>query len=343
MKGEFRVRIADVARKAHVSEATVSRALNNPEIVSPELLKRVNEAIRALKYRPNPHAKSLAGLTSPSVGILLFNEVGEVFRSPFWAQAISSLYPSLLSRDFQCSLIFQPKNLFGQNQKISKASFLRFLRTRHVDAFIVLGFPPLETLEAFEECNIPILMWGRPLSLNSNIAYVETDNLHGAADAVNYLIDKERTQIALISARSDSTGSTDRTQGYLMTLEKRGLPADEQLIVHGDYSLESGRSAMRTLLKRSVDFDSIFAINDSMAFGALEVLADLKIKVPKQVAIVGFDGVQSENRFSQDLTTVCIDIQAICNLIVDKIGKVLNGKSVKSELVPALLLARETA
>ena len=186
-------------------------------------------------------------------------------------------------------------------------------------------------------------MWGRPLSLNSNIAYVETDNLHGAADAVNYLIDKGRSKIALISARSDSTGSTDRSQGYLMTLERRGLPADEQLIVHGDYSLESGRSAMRTLLKRSVDFDSIFAINDSMAFGALEVLADLKIKVPKKIAIVGFDGVQSENRFSQDLTTVCIDIQTICNLLVDKLGKVLNGKSVKSELVPALLLARETA
>ncbi|MDA2985264.1 MAG: substrate-binding domain-containing protein [Actinomycetota bacterium] len=85
------------------------------------------------------------------------------------------------------------------------------------------------------------------------------------------------------------------------------------------------------------------AIKDSMAFGALEVLADLKIKVPKKIAIVGFDGVQSENRFSQDLTTVCIDIQTICNLLVDKLGKVLNGKSVKSELVPALLLARETA
>ena len=81
MKGEIRVRIADVAKKARVSEATVSRALNNPEIVTPELLKRVNESIRALKYRPNPHAKSLAGLTSPSVGILLFNEVGEIGRA----------------------------------------------------------------------------------------------------------------------------------------------------------------------------------------------------------------------------------------------------------------------
>jgi hypothetical protein len=92
VKGEIRVKIADVAKKARVSEATVSRALNNPEIVTPELLKRVNESVRALRYRPNPHAKSLAGLTSPSVGILLFDEVGEVFRSPFWAQAISSLY-----------------------------------------------------------------------------------------------------------------------------------------------------------------------------------------------------------------------------------------------------------
>jgi LacI family transcriptional regulator len=100
---------------------------------------------------------------------------------------------------------------------------------------------------------------------------------------------------------------------------------------------------MRTLLKRRVDFDSIFAINDSMAFGALEVLADSKIEVPKQIAIVGFDGVQSENSFSQDLTTVSIDIQTICNLLVDKLGKVLSGKSLKSELVPALLLARETA
>jgi len=343
VKAPVKVKIADVAKRARVSEATVSRALNNPEIVTPELLHRVNESIRALRYRPNPHAKSLAGLASPSVGILLFDEIGEVFRSPFWAQALSTLYPSLLSRDFQCSLIFQPKNLFGRNQKISKTSFLRFVRTRHVDAFIILGFPPLEALEVFEECNIPILMWGRPLTFHSNITYVETDNLQGAADAVNYLIDNERSKVALISSRGDSTGSTDRTQGYLMTLERRGLPANEQLIVHGDYSLESGRSAMRTLLKRNVDFDSIFAINDSMAFGALEVLGDSKIKVPKQIAIVGFDGVQSENRFSQDLTTVCIDIQTICNLLVDKLGKALNGKPVKSEIVPALLLAKKTA
>jgi len=150
---------------------------------------------------------------------------------------------------------------------------------------------------------IPVVFGGRPYlpELHAN-NYVDVDNAAGAAMGTQYLIDRGRTRIATIAGPVDMQAAVDRTEGFVRTLGAAGLPAD--LIAQGDFSMAGGAAAMRELLERAPDIDGLFAASDLMATGAIGVLRDRGIAVPRQIAIVGFDDSSAATSGPIPLTTV---------------------------------------
>ena len=332
--------IAQVAAKAKVSQATVSRVLNQPDIVKPELITRVNKAIKELGYRPNRHARALGGFSPISVGLVLFDDLKMFFSNPFWSTAMDSIYQSLLHNDMECNLILQSSKLPTLAHTGDVDSYAEFLRTRNVDGFIVVGHPSIDNEESFEKCNLPVVMWGRPTSKKSKLTYVESDNYAGAVLATEHLISKKRKRIAIITGRQDAPVSADRLHGYADALKKHNLPLDDLLIAHGDFSRNSGRESMRILLDRNAMIDAVFASNDEMALGALDVLREKKIDVPKKISLIGFDNVDVDDDNHHFLSTVSINYTQIGNDVVSAVLKGIKGQSYESHLVGVTLISR---
>lgn len=334
--------IAQVAAKAGVSQATVSRVLNQPEIVKPELIAKVNRAIKDLDYRPNRHARALGGYSTSTVGLILFDELKMFFSNPFWGTAMNAIYDSLLKNNLECNLIAQSSKLPTLAHTADVDSYSEFLRTRNVDGFIVVGHPSIDNEESFEKCNIPVVMWGRPLSKKSKLTFIESDNYAGAVLAMEHLIKKKRKHIAIIAGRRDAPVTADRLHGYVDTLKKNRLPFDDSLVVHGDFSRNSGREAMRTLLGRNKAIDAVFASNDEMALGALEVLKEKKIDVPGKISVIGYDNVDADDEAHKFLSTVSMDFNQIGTDIVAALVMRMSGQAYKSHLVPCTLVPRKS-
>lgn len=334
--------IAQVAAKAGVSQATVSRVLNKPEIVKPELIAKVNQVIKDLDYRPNRHARALGGYSTSTVGLILFDELKIFFSNPFWGTAMNAIYDSLLKNNLECNLIAQSSKLPTLAHNAGVESYNQFLRTRNVDGFIVVGNPSIDNEESLEKCNIPVVMWGRPTSKKSQLTFIESDNYAGAVLAIEHLIKKKRKHIAIITGRRDAPATADRFHGYADTLKKYHLPFDDSLVVHGDFSRNSGREAMRTLLERNKTLDAVFASNDEMALGALEVLREKKIDVPGKISVIGNENVDADDDAHRFLSTVSMDFNQIGTCIVAALLKRMSGQTYKSHLVPCTLMPRKS-
>lgn len=335
--------IADVAVRAGVSEATVSRVLNKPEIVKPDLQKRVNRAMAALKYQPNRHARALGGIESKTVGIMIFNEVSDFFESPFWRRAISAIYDQLIEVDLQSSFIFQRDLVPGIGLLVDEKQYLNFLNSRHSDSLIIMGFPPPSILKIINQTRIPVLLWGRLDEKLANITYIESDNFSGGGLAAEHFITAKKKNLAIIAAREDAIGPSDRMRGFIDTIKKSHLPWDRRLMAHGNLDFKSGREAMTTLLARNIKIDAVFAVNDQMALGALDVLDERGIKVPNEISILGFDNSYPEDPEHQRLSTIAIDFDKIAHALVDSTIDRMQGKTAKSRLIPVELIIRKTS
>lgn len=335
-----KVTITQVAQRAKVSQATVSRVLNNSERVDPKMVVRVNKAIKFLGYSPNPHARALGGGTTNTVGLVFFDLLDSLFHNPYWSTALNSLYSELSRTNLQCNLIAQSNDISNAEKFPGVSEYVNFLNSRHVDAFIVVGHPTNDQKMSFEQCKIPTVIWGQPINSESKVPYIDTDNYAGALLATQYLISMNRRRIAIITGRLDTLVREDRLNGYSSALSQSGIEKDEALIVQGDFTRESGRIAMAGLLNRKVKVDAIFASNDEMALGAIDVLKDAKINIPTEVAVIGVDRATTGTAEHDFLSTLTINYKEISSCIVEAANNLISGKSVETRMFDLTLQLR---
>jgi len=338
------VTLEDVAKKAKVSRATVSRVINAPNTVSKPALERTLKAIKDLNYSPNRHARALTGQRTQTIGLVFFEEVKSLFGTPFWGQVVNPLYENIVQKGFECNLIAQGS--FGHDGiGESKIRFYtNFLNSRNVDGFILIGQPSKEFEASFAHSHIPMIMFGRPAIEDSEIVYVDSDNQNGAVLAVEHLaIAKKRKRIGIITGGMHMIASEIRFAGYKKGLAKVGIDFDISLVAHGDFSLKSGREAMTELLSRRPDIDGVFIANDEMAIGALETLRENKISAPKDVSVVGFDNTSFSEISRPSLSTIAHDYEKLGKEIVSAVVKELRGEIPSSKIIPVKLIERESS
>lgn len=284
--------IRDVAEKADVSVATVSRVLNGSDSVREETKERVLKATRALDYRPNETARNLRWKTTRTIGVLLPNMHGE-----FFAQVTRGM--DRRAREEELHLLVSNSHTDQEEAE----SVLRSLIGR-VDGLIIL-WPRLdiEFLDALVPDTLPVVLLntsGGP----SRFQTLSFDNRSGAFAAVEHLAEQGHERVAILTGGTANFDAQERLAGYRRAVDDLGLVADSVLEIEGDFTQESGRAAVDRLLALDPPPTALFASNDSMALGVLRGLHEARVQVPDDMALVGFDDIPTAAYATPSLTTI---------------------------------------
>lgn len=287
-----KVTIKDIADTANVSKSTVSRVLNKNTPVNEQKKRAVLAAMEKLQYRPNLAARSLASGTSLTLGIVTQN-----IGSPFYDSVTQGVILGMSDSGY--SPIFGD----GQWNPETEARVIETLVDRNVDALVMVG----GSLNGDQIQNIsgdkPIVLVARRLK-DWDTPMVAIDNVQAAKQAVNYLIDSGHRRIAHVKGIPEHQDAVDRYEGYCQALAEANIELQDDWVVSGDFSSQSGVMAIESLLMRGESFTAIFAGNDEMAFGIRLGLYRRGIRVPEDISIIGFDDQPSSAFMTPPLTTV---------------------------------------
>jgi DNA-binding LacI/PurR family transcriptional regulator len=330
-----RPKIDDVAREAGVSRGTVSRVLNGGHWVSPPALAAVNAAIKKTGYRVNPHARSLATNRANSVAFLLTESHDRLFEDPNFAVLMRGAADALAVHDIPLVLI-----MAGTDDEQRRAT--EFLTAGHVDGVLLVSSHATRKgiISEIVAAGIPAIACGVPLGFEKKMGYVAADDYEGALDVLRHLDSGGRKRIATIAGPQDTSGGIRRLEAYR---NHQGADVDENLIAVGDYSRESGAKGMRDILNHSPDVDAVFAANDLMALGAIEVLKEAGRRVPEDVAVAGFDDIKVSANTIPTLTTVRQPFERISTEMVRLLLGVIDGERPAAITIPTELVIRESA
>lgn len=330
-----RPKIDDVAAEAGVSRGTVSRVLNGGHWVSPSALAAVNAAIKKTGYRVNPHARNLATSRANSVAFLLTESHDRLFEDPNFAVLMRGAADALALHDIPLVLI-----MAGTDDEQRRAT--DFLTAGHVDGVLLVSSHATRkgVISDIISAGIPAISCGVPLGFEKKMGYVAADDYEGARDVLRYLRDAGRQRIATITGPQDTSGGIRRLEAYR---DDQGADIDEELISHGDYSRDSGAKAMRELLERTKNIDAVFAANDLMALGAMDVLREVGLTTPGDVAVVGFDDIEASHESAPPLTTVRQPFDRISEEMVRLLLDVISGKRPAAVTIPTELVIRQSA
>lgn len=283
--------IKDVARRAGVSTATVSRVLNGAEVVSEDTRARVEQAIADLGYRYNALARSLKKQSTGLLGHVIPSIAGPV--SPILARAVEDEAGKVGYNVILCNSYDSPEKELAN---------IDILLERRVDGIIFSSPILLKNLAMVRDRGVPLVVIERRAEI-PGFQFVEPNNQEAAREAVEYLIGLGHRRIGLILGRRNAVLVELRQQGYQDAFEQAGLPIDPDLIVDGDYTRQSGYDAMRKLLEVTPRPTAVFACNDAMAIGAMQAARHAGLETPRDISFVGFDDTCAELTIPQ-LTSV---------------------------------------
>lgn len=284
--------IEEVAALAGVSRSTVSRVVNGSTAVSPEALSAVQTAIAQLNYAPNRAARSLASRQTYAIGLVVPEDTTRFFGDPFLASVVAGISARLADSDYILNLLIASDDPGGK--------MVRFVRNGGVDAAIIVSHHTSDSFVGSIADAVPVVFGGRRSNAQDSDIIIDVDNVAAARDAVAHLIALGRRRIATITGTMTMSVSIDRRDGFLSALADAGLePAGE---VDGDFSEQGGADAAARLLEQPERPDAIFIASDLMARGAIGVLRSAGLRVPEDVAVIGFD--DSALAAASDLTSV---------------------------------------
>jgi DNA-binding LacI/PurR family transcriptional regulator len=329
----------DIAEIAGVSQATVSRALRNSPLVRPETRQRIQQIARELNYYVNRNAAGLRTHQSNTIALLLFDETDGTDKKSnmfFWSMLDSiTRSAAALQYDVLVSL-----------QQLTDEWHIEYQASHRADGLILLGYGDYEVyrekLDALAAANTRFMIWGPPVEDEIGRSF-GCDNESGGYQATRHLLDLGRSRIAYIGRKEHrSPEHAGRYAGYARALAEAGLGPDADLRVPADNSETLGYEAVRELLAREKPFDGIFCVTDLIAIGAMRALQDAGLKVPSDVAVVGFDDMPLAAYVSPALTTVQQNPREAAEGLVHGIVGLIEGRPVESTLMEPRLVVRES-
>ncbi|MEN6411096.1 MAG: LacI family DNA-binding transcriptional regulator [Anaerolineaceae bacterium] len=289
--------LEDIAKQAGVSRSTVSRVVNENPNVSEKVRKRVLEVIQSTGYHPNAAARTLASQRSWTMGLVLPHSVISFFTDPFFPHLTKGVAQACNQTNYTLALF-----LVDTKEDEDKV-FPRIARKGLLDGVLIQAghHGDQQLTRRLIDSNIPLVVIGRPFH-SENVSYIDIDNVNAAKSAVNHLIQLGYNRIGTITGPELSTVGLDRKKGYVDALIQHDREVDEALAVVGDFSEEGGYYAMRKLL--AAHTDAVFAASDIMAIGAIRAVREAGLRVPEDIAFVGFDDLPMASISDVQLTTI---------------------------------------
>ena len=326
------MKIAEIAKLAGVSVATVSRTINNRGKVSPEVQQRVMEIVEKYHYVPNATGRSLR---TSKTGMILVS-IPDVFNS-FYFDILQGIEKRTSENGY--NIIVAPT----QGARIIEDKYISMLTTKQVDGFIALNTcmnaEELYTLSR----NFPLVMACECL-FGANVSCVEIDNHAAAYEAVKYLIHVGHSQISMISSSLVCTSSIQREKGFKDACLDFQIGYQDTDIIHHLHNFEGGYEACQMLMNSSKPPTAIFCYSDEMAVGAIRYIFESGLIPGKDIDIIGFDNIDISQMYTPSISSVsqpCYDIGITAtDLLMEKIKDL--DSTVKKVILPHRLILRQT-
>lgn len=283
----------DVAARAKVSTATVSRALMNPEKVSQHTRHRVEQAAIEVGYLPHSLGRSIKRSESRTLLIIVPD-----ICDPFFSEIIRGIETTAASHGYLVLI----GDCAHQNQQ--EKTFIDLIVTRQIDGMLLLGSRlPFGTSKE-EQRNLPPIVMANEFAPELELPTVHIDNLTAAFDAVTYLQKLGHKRIACIAGPEEMPHCHYRLQGYVQALRRSGMEIEPHYIARGDFTFEAGASALEQLMSLPHPPTAVFCHTDVMALGAMACARRKGLRVPEDLSIMGFDDIELSKFCDPPLTTV---------------------------------------
>jgi LacI family transcriptional regulator len=327
--------IEDIARLAGVSRSTVSRVMNGQPGVRPAVRDRVEAVIAEHRYTPQAAARQLVTQRTRTIGLILPDSASQMFGNPIFAQMGQGVSQVCAQKGY-ISMQFM-----GQ-RAMEEQTLYSLLRSRPFDGVVLISGEYEDPRPGFlRHAGIPYVRIGRDPK-HSDLKYVDIDNIAAARAAVEHLVKLGHRRIAMIKGVARDTCSAERYEGYRQALHEAGIPLDERLVGDGDWTAACGYAFTQQFLQLDSPPTALFSSNDMMAAGVVRAAHERGLKVPDDLAIVGFDDLDQTTMIFPELTTVrqpCVEMgMRAAEILIDQ----LENENEKPEhvILPTTLVIR---
>ncbi|NQF17542.1 LacI family DNA-binding transcriptional regulator [Brevibacillus sp. HB1.3] len=282
------VNAMEVARLAKVSQSTVSRVFTPGSNVSEKTKKKVLEVAKELGYRPNALARGLIMNKTNIIGLAMRD-----IENPFYHEVLGKFTKGLREKGYHVLFVYT------ENDEIQQEEITQFLEYNVEGVIVTDAYLSSKVVSQLHENNIPVVLFNR-YSKDIPCYSISCDNYAAAQQIAKYLFEQGYRKMAYITGRVNTSTSQDRQRGFCDFLQEKGLAP---IIEEGDYTYKRAYEATLRLLQQEERPDVIFGANDITAFGALDAVKAMKLSVPEDIAIVGFDNIKMASWPSYELTT----------------------------------------
>lgn len=311
----------DVAKKAKVSSATISRYINNEGFISEKLKKRINKTIEELDYRPNLIARSLKTRSTKSIG-LIFPDIENIF----FLELVKYAEDTAFNAGYNVILCNTGNN------PLKEKVYINILKNKMVDGYLIItSLKDKEFLNTTLK-NDNVIFLDRSLGIKNRIV-IKLNNVKGVMLAVDYLISLGHRKIGLINVTHEITVGKEIHEGYKRSLKKANISFNGALEKIADFTEESGYQKTLELLKQDKKITGLFTISDRITIGALKAIKKLNLKIPDDISIVGFDDFSATVLMAPPLTTIREPTKIIGETGVKLLIKLINGEKLKPETI----------
>ncbi|HEX6386666.1 MAG TPA: LacI family DNA-binding transcriptional regulator [Anaerolineae bacterium] len=309
-----RVTIEDVAQAAGVSRQTVSRAINDKEEISQATKDRVLQAVQEMGYRPSRLAQGMVTQRTRTVGLVLAD-----ITNPFFPEVTRGVQDKAQHNDYNVFLCNTDAKAEAEMQ------VLRSLAAQHVDGIILFSHQASdEDLRSFADTYRPLVLINRVFE-HPHVNILMVDNYRGGQLAAEYFIENGHTRIGVLTNAVTSLSQVRRLQGFKQEMKDHGLLLANDRIVAAPANLEGGYQAAQQLLSRHPDTTAIFTYNDLMALGAIRASSERGLRIPTDIAIIGFDDIRFAAMATPSLSSVYVDKYAIGQKAMSRLLAMINS------------------
>jgi len=332
-----RYTIKDIAEQSGVSLSTVSLVLNDNPRISQSTRERVLKTIERLGYQPNRMARALAWRHTRTLAVLV-PQLRHAFADVYFGEIVSGIYDRASRLGYKILLEV------ARNEFIESKDYLQLYDQKFIDGIMFIGANSRHRFIAELADGTRPFMLVNNYSKEFDLNYVVSNYRYGGWQAAKHLVRLGHRRIGFISGGvAEIQTSQDILESFKEVLDESGIAYDPKLIVDGWLTEEGGMKAAEELLRQNSDVTAIFALNDKMALGAMKKMNELGLRVPQDVAVVGFDDIPQASFAIPGLTTIHQPLYEIGKLACERMVELIHGKVNRvQEVIPIYLTIRES-
>jgi LacI family transcriptional regulator len=316
------ISLKDVAKLAGVGLGTASRVLNNHPSVSVEARKLVLDAMKELNYEPNAIARSLKIKSTSTIGVIVPD-----ITSAFFPEVVRGIEDA--ANMYQYNIILCNTDLNHEKEKVA----LGMLSEKKVDGILFISNTVCkDTAEKFAYMNIPIVLVATKDNTGNDFPSVTIDNEKAAYEAVDYLCKLGHKKVYMIAGEfDDPNAGKPRIMGYKNALQDNGISICDKMIYEGNYNYKSGYSNMVKILELDVTPTAVFVASDIMAIGASKAILEKGLRIPEDISIIGFDGIEAAEFFYPSISTISQPRYDMGSVSMSLLLKLMNNQQIEEK------------